>query len=287
MIPRCDWLILVGMKRSCIVVLAACLVLVITPTLLAADAPPLERVDLQGNPLTVVSPPAPEPGLLNATTDAKAALILRPTSLPSPKGTFVVCPGGAYHFLALGGEGLIVADFLNAQGWDAVVLEYTHGGDKSVSGDQVRTRALRDALAAFSLLRQSAEKLHLHTAKLGMMGFSAGGHLTAHTVHELGAANQLSKEILIYPAYLDAPGGINADVQPPAGIKTQLFVAIGGKDAPAWIASSKVYADAAKANGQDAEYHFLPGIPHAFDMKPGDPATTGAFLQNLAAFLAK
>lgn len=274
------------MKRSC-TVLAACLVLVITRTLSAADAPPLERIDLQGNPLTIVSPPAPEPGNLTATSATKAALILRRTSMPSPKGTFVVCPGGAYHFLALGGEGLTVADFLNAQGWDAVVLEYTHGGGVGVSESDVRAKALQDALAAFSLLRQSGEKLNLHTGKLGMMGFSAGGHLTAHTVHELGAANPLSKEILIYPAYLDAPGGINADVQPPAGIKTQLFVAIGGKDNPGWISSSKAYTEAAKANGQDAEYHFLPGIPHAFDMKPGDPATTAAFLQNLAAFLAK
>ena len=199
----------------------------------------------------------------------------------------MVCPGGAYHFLALGGEGLSVADFLNAQGWDAVVLEYTHGGGNGVPESEVRAKAVQDALAAFSLLRQSAEKLDLHTEKLGMMGFSAGGHLTARTVHELGAASPISKEILIYPAYLDAPGGINNDVRPPAGIKTQLFVSIGGKDAPPWIASSKVYADAAKANGQDAEYHFLPGIPHAFDMKPGDPATTAAFLQNLAAFLAK
>jgi len=207
--------------------------------------------------------------------------------MPSPKGTFLVCPGGAYHFLALGGEGLYVADFLNAQGYDAAVLEYTHGGGNAVPENEVRAKALQDAVAAVSLLKQSAEKLNLHTAKLGMAGFSAGGHLTARTVHELGAASAFSKVILIYPAYLNGPRGLNDDVLPPAGIKTQLFVSIGDKDGPAWITSSKAYADAAKANGQDAEYHLLPGIKHGFGVKPGDPATTAAFQQILAAFLAK
>ena len=180
------------MKRSCTVLLA-CLVLIIPRILSAADVPLLERVDLQGNPLTVASPPAPEPGLITGTTAAKPALILRRTSMPSPKGTFLVCPGGAYHFLALGGEGLYVADFLNAQGYDAAVLEYTHGGGNAVPENEVRAKALQDAVAAVSRLKQSAEKLNLHTAKLGMAGFSAGGHLTARTVHELGAASAFSK----------------------------------------------------------------------------------------------
>ena len=123
--------IVVSMKQSC-TVLFTCLVLIITRTLSAADAPPLERVDLQGNPLTVASPPAPEPGTITATTATKPALILRRTSMPSPKGTFLVCPGGAYHLLALGGEGLLVADFLNAQGYDVAILEYTHGPGNTV-----------------------------------------------------------------------------------------------------------------------------------------------------------
>ena len=243
------------------------------------DQKPVRVVDLQGNPVVDASTAATtKPG----TAPLKAPrLDLYPTTLPLRKGTFIVCPGGAYHFLATKGEGTIPADFLNSQGYDVVLLEYTVG-----PGD-VAARALQDALATVKLLQQNGNKLGLDTTTLGMMGFSAGGHLTARTVHELGAACPFTKVVMIYPAYLDAPNGINDAVKPPPGAKTQFFVAIGDKDAPGWVASSKVYVETAQANGQLAEYHLLPGIPHAFGVTPGDPSTTADFKQKLAAFLAR
>jgi acetyl esterase/lipase len=252
------------------------------------DPKPARIVDLQGNPFVEPpTPPAPAPGAAPTSPATPAPLKaprleLFPTTLPSPKGTFIVCPGGAYHFLATRGEGTIPGAFLNRQGYDVVLLEYTVG-----PGD-VMARALQDALATVKLLQQNGDKLGLHTATLGMMGFSAGGHLTARTEHELGVPGAFTKVVMIYPAYLDdGPGGFNPAVAPPKGAKTQFFVAIGDKDAPGWVASSKVYVDTAQANGQQAEYHLLPGIPHAFGVTPGDAATTADFQKKLAAFLAK
>jgi acetyl esterase/lipase len=277
-------------RRILFTALSACLFLTFDLARVAADPGaerPVRVVDLKGNPVgDEPTPAAPQPGAAPTSARTPAPLKaprldLLPTTMAAPKGTFIVCPGGAYHFLATGGEGTIPGAFLNSQGYDVVVLEYTVG-----PGDAA-PQALQDALATVKLLQESGGKLGLHTATLGMMGFSAGGHLTARTEHELGAAGPFTKVVMIYPAYLDAPNGINDAVKPPQGAKTQFFVAIGDKDAPEWVASSKVYVDAAKANGQEAEYHLLPGIPHAFGVTPGDPPTTADFKQKLAAFLAK
>jgi acetyl esterase/lipase len=269
--------------RALFAALTACLFLTFDPARVAADPgadKPVRVVDLQGNPVKdELAPPTPQPGAAPALKAPR--LDLFPTTVAAPKGTFIVCPGGAYHFLATKGEGTIPGDFLNSQGYDVVILEYTVG-----PGD-VAAKALQDALATVNLLKQSGDKLGLHTATLGMMGFSAGGHLTARTVHELGQAGPFAKVVMIYPAYLDAPGGINDAVKPPPGAKTQFFVAIGDKDAPGWVSSSQVYVEAAKANGQEAEFHLLPGIPHAFGVTPGDAPTTADFKQKLAAFLAR
>lgn len=248
------------------------------------DAPkPAEVIDLQGNPVVdAPTPPTPPSGTAPLKTPR---LDIYPTSVSPKKGTFIVCPGGAYHFLATRGEGTIPAAFLNSQGYDVALLEYTVG-----PGD-VAARALQDALATVKLLQQSGSKLGLNTTTLGMMGFSAGGHLTARTVHELGAAGPFTKVIMIYPAYLDAPrikdNGIKDDVRPPPGAKLQFFVAIGDKDAPNWVISSRIYVAVAQVLVQEAEYHLLPGIPHAFGITPGDPATTADFQQKLAAFLSR
>jgi acetyl esterase/lipase len=242
-----------------------------------------ERVDLQENALAAEPMGnAPQSGKSPSPAARTPVMDLHRTTITSPKGTIVVCPGGGYHGLAMKHEGVFVADFLNAQGYDVAILEYTVG-----QGSEVRTKALEDALAAVSLLRKGGDKLGMHTATLGMMGFSAGGHLTARTVHELGAGAPFAKVILIYPAYLDGPAGINDAVLPPKGAKAQLFVLIGDKDKPEWVSSSKAYAEAAKANGQDAEFHLLPAAGHGFGIRPENQGSTADWPGLLAAFLAK
>jgi acetyl esterase/lipase len=247
-------------------------------------------VDLNGNPVAVETP-HPEPG--NLADKSPPLLCLLRTKEASSKGTFLVYPGGAYHGYAFIGEGLSAANFLNDQGYDVAILAYSHGPGPNGPGSEVRIKALQDSLVAVNLLQQKGEKLGLHTQTLGILGFSAGGHLTARTFHELGAASPFAKVILIYPAYLEikpnavAPAGVNDEVQPPEGAKARIFVVIGDMDIPSWVSSSQAYVDAAKTHGQEAEYHLLPGIKHAFNVRPGDAPTTAAFQKTLADFLAK
>lgn len=222
------------------------------------------RVDLQGTPLS--SPPNPTvqrhgnvPVILNVTTPN---LQIRRAQVHPSKGTILLFPGGGYHVLAIEHEGVAVADLLNKCGFDVAILEYSIGNEPAI-----RAKALSDATAALNLLQKRGVEMGINTTSLGVMGFSAGGHLAAHLVHELGSSSPLSMTILIYPAYLDAPGGLQPDVTPPTGTHSKTFVLIGEKDKPEWVSSAAVYAQASKANGQMSEYHLLPGTGHGFGLK--------------------
>jgi acetyl esterase/lipase len=83
----------------------------------------------------------------------------------------VVCPGGGYRSLASDHEGLQVAKWLNSQGIHAFVLRYR-------LGPKYHSKiSLVDALRCIRLLRYYAGQLHLDPNRLGILGFSAGGHL--------------------------------------------------------------------------------------------------------------
>lgn len=98
----------------------------------------------------------------------------------------VICPGGGYQHLAIDKEGHDIARWLNSIGIAAVVLKYRLPGSMrgSSQGDihEVADRihvALEDAEAAMRLMRENASKWNLKPGAIGMMGFSAGGHLAA------------------------------------------------------------------------------------------------------------
>ena len=98
----------------------------------------------------------------------------------------VICPGGGYQHLAIDKEGHDIARWLNSIGIAAVVLKYRLPGSMrgSSQGDihEVADRihvALEDAESAMRLMRENASKWNLKPGAIGMMGFSAGGHLAA------------------------------------------------------------------------------------------------------------
>lgn len=118
----------------------------------------------------------------------------------------IICPGGGYFGLAIDKEGILVAQRLAQQGVAAFVLKYRMPSPTTMENPAYGP--LQDAQQALQVVHDNADKWHLNQDKIGIMGFSAGGHLAASAavhykqpVYE-GLNKQAIKpafQILIYP----------------------------------------------------------------------------------------
>ena len=104
----------------------------------------------------------------------------------------VICPGGAYEHLALQHEGHEWASFLNNQGIAAIVLKYRMPNGKPEI-------PIADAEAAIRLVRHNAQSWHVNADQVGIMGFSAGGHLAATVATQAKKEAAPNFQILFYP----------------------------------------------------------------------------------------
>ncbi len=125
-----------------------------------------------------------------------------------PNGqSVIICPGGGYSILAANHEGVDVAKALNELGVTAFVLKYRIPSDRTNVDKSLAP--LQDAQQAIRMVRKNAEKWGIKADKIGIMGFSAGGHLaaTATTHFTMKADPSVSDttsvrpdfSILIYP----------------------------------------------------------------------------------------
>ncbi|HMJ62138.1 MAG TPA: alpha/beta hydrolase [Bryobacteraceae bacterium] len=112
----------------------------------------------------------------------------------------IVAPGGSYHGLASNHEGRQVANFLNAAGLTAFVLKYRLGPRYH------HPIELGDAQRAITLVRSRADEFGVSPHRIGIMGFSAGGHLASSASTHYDATNRPDFAILVYPVIsLTAP----------------------------------------------------------------------------------
>jgi len=89
----------------------------------------------------------------------------------------VICPGGGYSHLAMDKEGFKVARWLNTLGLTAFVLKYRLPSDVIMTNKTIGP--LQDAQEAIRIVRRNAKKYNIDPEKVGVMGFSAGGHLAS------------------------------------------------------------------------------------------------------------
>jgi acetyl esterase/lipase len=137
--------------------------------------------------------PSGAPGALGSQDRDKPGLFLYPANA-SPSGTaIIVCPGGGYTNLAVDHEGRQIARWLNSLGISAYILRYRHAPYR-------HPIPLRDAQTAVRTVRARAKEWNIRPDRIGILGFSAGGHLAATVATSFDSPeNRPDFAVLAYP----------------------------------------------------------------------------------------
>ena len=127
--------------------------------------------------------------------------VFLPTKDKATGTAVIICPGGGYGTLLIKREGADVARAFNEQGVAAFVLKYRLPDDRSMNDKSIGP--LQDAQQAFRVVRKNAGKWNIDVGKIGIMGFSAGGHLAATTgTHFDTAMIDNAEEINLRPDFM-------------------------------------------------------------------------------------
>lgn len=213
--------------------------------------------------------------------------VYRPPKEKDTGASVVIAPGGGYSILAYDLEGTEVAEWLNTIGVTGIVLKYRVPRRPSDPTGQHPVGPLQDAQRAISLVRSKADEWGLDPNRIGVLGFSAGGHLAAAAATNYDRRAYEAKDdvdkvsarpdfaVLIYPAYLTnkektalAPD-IRVTAQTP-----QTFLAHAADDPVPADSSVQMYLALRKAN-VPAEMHIYSAGGHGYGLrKTEQPVTT-------------
>jgi acetyl esterase/lipase len=208
----------------------------------------------------------------------------------------VVFPGGGYQFLAMDLEGTEICDWLTSRGITCVLLKYRvpDSGPTMKNGrsyyPKVQT-ALQDAQRTLGLVRQHAAEWHVDPNKVGVIGFSAGGHLVAavsthfaqRTYPSVDAADELSCRpdfaIVLYPGHLWMPQDEDAARHDETNLRLRPDIRVRADTPPTFllhaeddrvddVKHSLTYYVALQKAGVPVEMHLYAQGGHAFGLRP-------------------
>jgi len=192
----------------------------------------------------------------------------------------LVFPGGGYQILSMDLEGTEVCDWLNSIGVNCVLLKYRV---PDVGPYPKSAAALQDAQRAVGLVRLHAAEWGIDPNRVGVLGFSAGGHLAAAISNHydkriydpIDAADQLSCRpdfaVVLYPGYLaitEQNFAPNPDIQPTANTPPTFL--LQAEDDPVHVENAVVYFMALKNAKVPAELHVFAEGEHGYGLRPRD-----------------
>jgi acetyl esterase/lipase len=257
------------------------------------------EMELKGDE-TVLLWPGGAPGALGERVEDKPRIVA--FLAPKEKNTgacVIVCPGGGYHNRMDGYEGQEMAEWLNSIGVNAVVLQY-----RLIKHGYHYPAWFQDAQRAVSLVRSKAYEWNIRPNRIGIGGFSAGGHLSSMTgVHfderSYEARDDIDKEscrpdfmILVYPGILSSNRSKERMKEtfgdnPAEGVveytstdkyvtsnTAATFLVCGTNDATVSPEHSIAFYKACREAKVPAELHIYADGPHGFGM--GQLKNTGA-----------
>lgn len=208
--------------------------------------------------------------------------VFRPAPDKDTGAAVLVCPGGGYNILAFNKEGTDVAEWLNTLGITGIVLKYRVPVRE---GRERHAAAWQDTQRAMSLVRHRARDWGLDPRRIGVLGFSAGGHLASllcsgpqeRTYDRVDEADDVELRpsfcLLIYPAYiatkentLAAPLSVTS--------KTPRTFLVQTQDDGVRVECSLVYYTALKNAKVPAEMHLYPSGGHGYGLRPSSAAVS-------------
>jgi len=220
--------------------------------------------------------------------------VVLPEKSETPTAAVVICPGGGYVRQVYRSEGTNIAKVFAEQGVAAFILKYRIPNDETMADKSIG--ALQDAQRAIQMIRQNAAKWNVDPSMVGIMGFSAGGHVAstaathfkkAYIPNPEGTSLRPDFAILIYPviSMIDgiAHGGSRENLlgKNPDEAAVKLFsneLQIDKDTPPTWlthagddvavpVANSVRFYSALVDNGVPAEMHLYPKGGHGFVLK--------------------
>ena len=227
---------------------------------------------------------------------------------PRTKAIQIVYPGGGYYMCNFNGEGTPVAHYLNGKGMTTVVVMYRC---PRPAGEAKHMNAWRDAQRAIRLVRSEATARGLDPNRIGIMGFSAGGHLTLMTAtnaktpayEPVDEIDKLPCKVQwacpIYPAYALTDGvndcnvhGGNLDVDVPVpefsfDDDTPPMCFVHG-DADGWAAMNSVKCwEKLRTMGRQSDLHTLATRGHCFQMVAAPGTGSYNWMDRIWDFLSR
>jgi acetyl esterase/lipase len=223
---------------------------------------------------------APEVVTVDGENEHRVSSINAPSITPYlvrksklPTAAVIIAPGGGHQFLSIDMEGYDVAKYLSGHGVAAFVLKYRLAKDKgstyTVDGDE-----MADLQRAIRMVKARAMEWNIDPARVGVMGFSAGGELAVKAAEHSDAGNTSAADVIDHqsdgPAFeaLMYPGGLTSEIvtnvtkdMPPA------FLLCGADDRENIALGLPGLFMAMKKAGVSAELHEYAAVGHGFGLR--------------------